>query len=246
MKKGFGAIFSASWQEYRNKFGIIIKLFLLLYLLPALGIFFAGLLSLKNEPTSPEQFLDVLLSNPLYIVFFIIFAVTYLLLNLSLVCLSLSEKKGVRLKNALKDAAANFWRYLALMIVTTVILMLLALLLIVPAIIFGVYWIFATYVLIAEKRGVMESLKASKALVKGRWWGVFGYTLLLAIIILGIGMLFEIPAFLLSFVSEPISSLIGGVFNILANAITMPLSIIFFKNLYLDSKANPLAKRAKK
>lgn len=47
-------------------------------------------------------------------------------------------------------------------------------LLIIPGIIFGTWYAFSLFVLVNEKTGILESMRKSKALVRGRFWAVLG------------------------------------------------------------------------
>ncbi len=46
-----------------------------------------------------------------------------------------------------------------------------------------IFWIFASYIFIGENKGILESLKISHQIVKGKWWKVFGWTLLFVLIL---------------------------------------------------------------
>jgi hypothetical protein len=123
-------------------------------------------------------------------------------------------------------------------------------------------WIFSFYILIAENKRVISSLKSSKELVSGRWWRTFGSVLLFLLIIWGISILFYIPAAIINMAlsfgalgSSAISSsgslasftpalsnmmmvstVVSFIFNILSQIIVFPLIILFVKNLYFSRK----------
>ncbi len=124
-------------------------------------------------------------------------------------------------------------------------------------------WIFSVYALIGENKGVIESLRRSKELVKGKWWITFGYLLLLILIMIGISILFSIPAMIINLILSiaygstagdisafskgfsdflVISSIISFVFNILSQIIILPLTVFFIKNFYLSRKKGPKEK----
>ena len=131
-------------------------------------------------------------------------------------------------KESIKGGLNYFWKYLGLSIVLIIFLFLLFLLLIIPGIIFLIYWLFAPYVLIAENKKIMESLKRSKEIVKGRWWHVFGYFLLFSIILGIILFILTIPNFFLS------SGILKLIINQVYTLISVPLSLLFFRNFYYD------------
>ncbi len=72
--------------------------------------------------------------------------------------------------------------------------------LIIPGIIFYVWFVFATYVLVFEKKGIIESLKQSKKYVQGAWFAVAGRLL--------VGLL-------ALFLAAVVVSLMAGIINIL-------------------------------
>ncbi|MHB8384727.1 MAG: hypothetical protein ACYDC3_20610 [Candidatus Binataceae bacterium] len=67
------------------------------------------------------------------------------------------------------------------------LLMLAFICLIIPGIYFVNCWIFAGQVMIIERRFGMESMRRSRALVRGAWWATFG-------IALAAGIISEVPA----------------------------------------------------
>jgi ABC-type Fe3+ transport system permease subunit len=92
------------------------------------------------------------------------------------------EGKKIGHKEALKESMQKWLAALGTSIIMGIFLFLLALLLIIPAIIFYVYWIFAIYVVLFYNKVGKKALDYSKEIVKGRWWTVFGYSLIFSII----------------------------------------------------------------
>ncbi len=251
MKKGFGDLFSETINEYGNKFLSILKIFLFLYVIPLIAfmiiivillvIFFSGI-SLSEFPMTDFSLVSItgfatsevsnvstgllLILIPIVIILF--FALIYfLLLNAISILLVGFSNEELPFSEIFRNARKYFWKYLGLTIVFFIFLLGLSLLLIIPGIIFLVYWIFSNYILINEKTGIMQSLKRSKEIVKGRWWGVFGYFLLIIIIYMG---------------SSIIISFIPLVNWIVPQLVLMPFLVLFLKNFYLDLKANPVKK----
>ncbi len=122
-------------------------------------------------------------------------------------------------------------------------------------------WVFSPFILIGENKGVMESLRRSKEFVKRKWWITFLYALLIFLIIWVISFVISLPAMIMTMginlayygstsVSDPesltsltgnfniflLTTMVSTIFNILAQAITVPLTIFLFKNLYLMRK----------
>jgi len=87
-------------------------------------------------------------------------------------------------------------------------------LLIIPGIIFAIWFMFSTYILIFEKKGILESIGRSRELVSGYFWSVLGYTALFQILTM-------IVVGLLNMVIPLVGSLITVVFS--AYFIVFPL-----------------------
>lgn len=111
-------------------------------------------------------------------------------------------------------------------------------LLIVPGIIFGTWFSFGLYIAVAEKKGVIESLRASKAYVKGRTWRVFWRWALMWVIIM----------IIVSIVSAVLALLFFGDKE-LAKTVIEPITIVFYTPfctsfgylLYIHLKKQPQA-----
>lgn len=73
--------------------------------------------------------------------------------------------------------------------------------LIIPGIYLGVAFIFSTYFLIIRDCSVTASMSASMNLIRGQWWNVFGYIIVLQLIVGGLSYIFSIPYMVLTFKS---------------------------------------------
>jgi len=263
----FGKIFSDSWNEYWNNFKAILVLFLLLFVLPQLILTAYGFYSLYNagffdavnagalsqlvsgvtDPSIISQGLITEVGKISMIqglISLVLAFVTYLLfVSLSSVSLQKNEYSS---REALREGSKNYWKTLGFVIVTAIFLGLLYLAFIIPGVIFTVYWVFAYFVFINEKRGIISSLKRSFHMVRGKWWKTFGYIILITLITVGISFLFSIPSIIHSVLT--LGTLLSGgattstflvgqiikfVFSMIGALITLPLTILFFKNFYL-------------
>lgn len=68
----------------------------------------------------------------------------------------------------------NMWKLFLISLVLGFIILLGGILLIVPAVIFGIWYSFSVYLVLDKKMGIKESLIKSKAMVKGRFFKIFG------------------------------------------------------------------------
>jgi hypothetical protein len=103
-------------------------------------------------------------------------------------------------------------------------------LLIIPGIIFAVWFAFSNYTLILEGKRGTEALKASKALVDGRWGDVFGRFILLLLCLAGIGIATEIVA---AIFPKLIRLTLSGA---VSNFLIAPVAAAFCYKLYKDLK----------
>jgi|TARA_B100001971_G_C18082380_1_gene479019 hypothetical protein len=212
----------------------------------------------KGELTDLQN-LKIILSEffPIILAIIVLSLISYLFLSLSLFYMAFYDKKNnLSFKQVFTNSLSYFWVYLGLSFLVIIALIPLFLLLIIPGLIFLVYWYFSSYVLVGENKGIIESMKTSMNVVRGRWWSVFGYMLLFMLIIMAISIVISIPFSLISFAlslgaifSESglilmvaIDPFIDFFSNLIVSFITVPLTILFFKNYYLNLKANPIAK----
>ncbi len=268
----FGEIFSLSWKEYKQNFKVFTIIFLLLSIIPMIIQYLISIpvtldaLKLGTQETTQNIF-AIFFSWKYLLVF--IFGIITLLLSIwmlaSFVYNALYRKKEMSIKQTLAGGKKYFWRFFGFYIVYCIFLALLFLLLIIPGIIFMIFWIFASYILIGENKGILDSLKTSRQIVKGRWWKVFGWFLLFGLIAAGISLVFSIVAGIIN-IAIGLPSLISGISqanietlmspsiiiitgfikqisNSLAGLIIYPLGILFFKNFYLDMKKTSQVKK---
>lgn len=177
----------------------------------------------------------------------VILALIIALILLSLIIIGISAFLGVYYKNIL-------------LIIALVILSILSIFFLMAlAIRLGVYWILSPYIMIGKNKGVIDSLKESKNIIKGRWWRTLGFIILFSLISLAIYLGFSVISLLVNGVINPsyviekfsespaypgltairiLNENIEYLFGLVMNIILTPLGIIFFKNYYLDIKRN--------
>ena len=261
----FGELFGKSWQEYKSNFRVFLIIFLLLSVIPSI-IYFAGsmpfnLKFLQFTGSGLSEMFSLVLQLK-YLIPAIILGILMFLLGLlmsaSFVYNSLYRKKEMSVRETLLGGKKYFWKYFLFSIVYFVFLALLFLLFIIPGIIFLIFWIFASYILIGENKGILESLKTSHDIVRGKWWRVFGFALLFGLIMIAISIGFSIVGGIVNIIIG-LPHLIKGatqtsfvyiltefvrtLANLGAGLITAPWSILFFKNFYLDLKKGGKSKK---
>jgi len=241
----FGDLLLKSWSEYKQNFGTILKIFLVLSLIPsvifAILVFFFGL---KTEITTLSEIMTFL---PLVLIGFFAIIILSFIMTLAYVYMGFG-KKNISFGESIKGGLKSFWRFIGLAILVFLIFLLFFL----PMIIFSILmyvnvyfiilsiiffiigfvfvikyyvsWVFTVFILVKENVGPLEAMRRSKTMVKGKWWGTFGYIILLGIIIILISIPFSIIG------------LFVGILGSLSALITTPLTLLFIKNFYLDRK----------
>tara|TARA_Y100000310_G_scaffold235908_1_gene239079 strand:+ start:378 stop:1241 length:864 start_codon:yes stop_codon:yes gene_type:complete len=193
---------------------------------------------------------------------------------LSLYYSLIHNKKGkMSFSETAKKSLTYFWRALFISLIITLIIifpgtllgltiafwksipLIIGILLILSFIAFLIYmvylliqFVFSYYILLGENKKAIESLKTSKALVKGRWWLVLAYVLLTILIIITFSLVFAIPQLIIgaiagltllatqNIVLRFILNIISYIIGLAANIALIPFVILFFKNLYLELK----------
>lgn len=82
------------------------------------------------------------------------------------------NKLGVR--ESLKNATPYIWRMLGLAILLILAVVGGLILFIIPGLIFMAWFSLASYILVSENLGIIDSMKRSKELVRGRVWEMWG------------------------------------------------------------------------
>lgn len=124
--------------------------------------------------------------------------------------------RPVRLGNMLEVGLRNFLPLLGLAIVMGAAMGLGMILLLVPGIILAVLWCVAAPSLVAEKRGIFESLQRSRELTRGHRWPIFGLIVIYFIV-------YMVIAGTVSGVSVATGGNLDGTGNLVVTLIATPL-----------------------
>jgi hypothetical protein len=104
---------------------------------------------------------------------------------------------------------------------------------VIPAIIFGLYWAFVTQTVILEGKTGREALRASKAIVYGRWWETLGMSIVIPLILFVVASVVLIPVFILMLVLSDIPVVfyaLGGITDaVYAIVSTMAVTAVYYK-----------------
>ena len=263
--KNFSQLWKESWKEYKLKLRTSLKLYLvLLILIPIALLLIAGITALPMLFTkSPYSVIPLVLFLPFLIIGFI---VSYVIFYIALIRYSLLKPKE-QMKELIKGSYSYFWRFLGLSLLIMLICFAFVivgvapwiflklsywfLVLIIPMdialfmmiIYLTLGWSFSSYILIGENTKIIKSMKESRNVIKKNWWHVFGYVLLVGIIVSVVSMVFSLPAEIMEkLIKNNISALfiliyvIAAVLNIIGSMLITPFTVFFIKNLYVDMK----------
>lgn len=153
-----------------------------------IGFLFAGSMAFLDA-SDAKMFIGRMLSlGPVVLLFAVGMTIVSSWLNASLlVAVSrIVNKKMIGVGETLSMGWKMVWKYLGVSILSGLIIFVGILFFIIPAIIFGIWFSFALFILIDKNTGVTESLSASKALVSGLFWPVLGRNIVFGFLIMAI------------------------------------------------------------
>ncbi|MEK6914335.1 MAG: hypothetical protein AABW83_01670 [Nanoarchaeota archaeon] len=232
----FKSIFSKSYLEYKKYFRNIFLVSLIFVGIPLL----LGDIFNLNDPYFYDKLTNGLSLDTIFL-YFLLFLVTIILNFIYEAGLINSSIKGkFNFYDIIISGKRNFWKFVWFSIVSLFFIILLFLALIIPGIIFSIYWSLAIFVYFDKRKTVIESLKISFNIVKGNWWKIFGYTILLFLAFSIFGLIIVI---LVNYVSNNYLNLIlNNLVNFIYTIISVPFSILFYKNIYLELR-NKIGKK---
>ena len=137
-------------------------------------------------------------------------------------------------KENFKEAKPYFVRFLGVSLLLMVLVIAWGFVFIIPALIFGIYYGFAQYVLVVEGKRPFSSVERSYDLVKGYFWAVFGRFMLVIAIGIAVYLLISWP---LKYLAETSAWFFS--YNVFMNLIWVLLSpyfIIYPYQLYISLK----------
>jgi uncharacterized membrane protein len=171
-----------------------------------------------------------------YILIMFVFTIASILMTIAATIVA--ENNLVQVADAYKMAFEKLAKYIVMAIISSIVIMLGFICLILPGVWLAISLTFATYYLILRGTGARESLKMSFALVKGRWWSVFGKSLLFGIFYL----LCAIPVYILlgivgSFIGETVSYLLESTLSVFGSLVI----VVFMYELFTDLEKTKVA-----
>lgn len=162
--------------------GVVIFSMALIIMVLGLDFFLAALMSEYKEVLGILIVLMIILASTIGTIVFIAILVLPSVFGYASLILAVQDaNKGLRKKvgEYFKLAWNRKWEIIGLFLLTSLLTMLGFIFLIIPGIIVGFFLVFAPFVLILEKKGVMDSMAESFKLVKDNFWEIFVRLLLI-------------------------------------------------------------------
>lgn len=138
---------------------------------------------------------------------------------------------------AYRQSWPYFWKYILLSILMVLAIIIGFILFIVPGVIVSVWLAFATWVLVLENKGIIESMKTSREYVRGKWGGVF---IRLAVL----GLVAFLVMFVLGFAFGILESMVfggrtivGDIFGGILTIVISPIAAAYVYLMYQDVKS---------
>ncbi len=234
-----------SWDLYAKNWRKFLP-FIIMIFLPTLILSALGTITLYLSVYLPSSSLA---SNIIILVVFaasIVFAI-WVTIALARTIFDCLLAKPTQWKETFLTSSNLIWPVIIVSFLVTLSVIGGTILFIIPGIIFAVWYSFASYAVIFEGAQGLAAMRASKALVVGRWWPIV-WRLAIAATIFGI--LNYIISFTLTFLIRLlplpmfIQSASASVFTTLTSAIVAPLSASAILILYQSAKQNPLTQQA--
>jgi hypothetical protein len=234
--KDFSTIFSEAWSLYKERFGTNMQIGFLIYFLPAL-ILSGGATTYRT--LNPENLGAIGLEVAASIIVGI-FSLLYTFTLIKHYSQQMAGAKPVSVGDAIRNGLPYLGKGIGLAIILSVALIVLFILLIIPGIIFAIFWSFAYLAFVMDNTGIIESMKKSMAVVKGKWWRTFGFMLLFGLTLVGIFLVAMIGVGIVGIGLTMANALAGALFMMIAqtilSVIVTPFSIAFMAVFYVDMK----------
>ncbi len=200
------------------------QLFIGIYLVPGLIMLFFEIVNDRMRDTP-----DPLFMGGMFIAM-IIMLVSQVLMATALMYAAAHLDTDV--KAAYAEAKRVFWPMIWVSLLSGVIMLLGFVLFIIPGIIFSVWFLFASYVLLYEGTRGTAALRESKAMVRGKWWAVFGRVIVLVFFSFVVGIAVSI-----------VDSMIPGGYDVpiiffFVSAFLIPVATNYLYLLYKEVRAH--------
>ncbi len=181
-------LIKATFSDYKQHVLKFIELiaYSLIGILPFIVILFVGMAAVLGKNNFDSN--SVTINYPalgimtVFLIASLVLAIIYSIKAQVGSIILLKKNFSVSAKESFKQAKPYIWPFLGLSLLLGVLVIAWGLLFIIPAFIFGVYYGFAQYVMVAEDKRPFSSVERSYDLIKNYWWPVFGRFCLLMLL----------------------------------------------------------------
>jgi hypothetical protein len=219
-------------QSLQIVFGNL-KLFILIISVPAIF----NVLAVIFEPAQDTAIISIY-EWAIYISFALVSFIASILMTLAI--MYAVDNQSISVGGAYSLAKSKFWIYIGMSILLGILVMIAFLLLIIPGIIVSVWLAFAGMALVFENKGIIESLKRSKALVSGKWFAVAWRLLVLIFVSILFSLVISALLLILStFVNYQIVYSISTILNLLMTPIVIAYTYLLYRDL--SAEAAPIS-----
>lgn len=175
-------LFYQAIEVYRGKFWRLMGMIVIPCLISVIPIIF--ILSLyaifRLLPLGSSAMITIsIILGLLGILATLFMAVVIFISRVALMVMIKENNNQLGLKEYWRKGQKVAWQFFTTSLLSGILLILLFCLLIVPGIIFLVFWLFVSWIVINEGLVNRVALRRSKQLVSGYWWPIFGRLLLL-------------------------------------------------------------------
>ncbi|MBT6691594.1 hypothetical protein HOB10_04655 [Candidatus Parcubacteria bacterium] len=202
-------VLSKAWRLYKDNFKLILKIIVVVYLPINIVL---GMIPVGDTAEDARYYMTIVQTLEGLFGIVAVMAVTF-------VAKYKIDNKKIDFQKAFEKSFSRWWPVVWTNIVAGVFLLGLFLLLVVPGIIFSVYWIFIIYIAILFDKTGKEALDRSKAIVKGRWWTTFLYTLILTLLFflavaIGSSLTYLSGTYIFNLIIEMLLDVVGAYFMV--------------------------------
>lgn len=230
---GLGKIITVGLRQYRQHFRSILPIFLIVYIPINIGLSFIPMDYLVEQHglRGFKIYMKVIQLTEFLI---------GVLATMSLAKLIEASLAGhpITWQQCFRHAISRWGASIGTGLLAGVIILGMCLLLIVPGIIWSLYYALFVYVVALRGLSGKSALDYSKAMVKGQWWRVFGYLLVIEVLGAVAGLAVTAPFFftpdsrILDIISDTLTDIVSALF------LTMT-TVFFLNNDHLRMKSEP-------
>jgi len=234
---GPSAAFGAAWRLFKQNWKICSAIIIVPIVLIVVLALIAGATAIFSSGGSAVTIFVVL-----YIAAMIVYIAAYAAFIDAVHKRSADPAARVTLGGQFAVGFRVFFPFLLVLIIEVLVTWGSAVFLFIPAVVMIVYTLFYMMTCVVTGKRGLAALIESYAIVRGRWWPVFGRFLFLALACIGLGLVYAIimagVSYVLSFaVPYEIVTIIIAVIQIVFQIVLVSVAIIYMYEVYMSLQA---------